>query len=333
MEARAPVAPLPFARYAPCACFTACAALLFAAHADAQPFPSRPIRIVVPYPPGGSNDIMGRLVAQKFTEAFGVQVVIDNRGGGNGVIGTEIIQRAPPDGHSMLITSTNSHLITSLISKTAFHPIDDFAPLGTIDASDNLMVIHPGLTANTLQEFIALAKAKPGQLNYATSTTAGLVTTVMFAQRAGIKLQHVPYKGAGPALNDLMGGHVQMFFSTPSSMVGHVRNGRLKAIGITADQRLPALPNVATFAEQGITDFDVKSLRGMLAPKGTPKPIMERWSSELQKVLKMPDVVEKMSAQGMGPFFMTPAAFETRMRVEFANYARVIKLADIKGER
>jgi len=301
--------------------------------ATAQSFPNRAIRIVVPYPPGGSNDIMGRLVAQKLTEAFGVQVVIDNRGGGNGVIGTEIIQRAPPDGHSMLITSTNSHLITSLISKTPFHPIDDFAPLGTIDASDNLMVIHPGLPANSLQEFIALAKAKPGQLNYATSTTAGLVTTAMFAQRAGIKLQHVPYKGAGPALNDLLGGHVQMFFSTPSSMAGHVRNGKLRAIGITSDQRLPALPNVATFAEQGITDFDAKSLRGMLAPKGTPKPLIDRWSAELQKILRMPDIVEKMAGQGMGPFFMTPAAFQAWMRSEFAKYAQVLKTVEIKGER
>jgi tripartite-type tricarboxylate transporter receptor subunit TctC len=301
--------------------------------AFAQPFPNRAIRIVVPYPPGGSNDIMGRLVAQKLTEAFGVQVVIDNRGGGNGVIGTEIIQRAPPDGHSMLITSTNSHLITSLISKTPFHPIDDFAPLGTIDASDNLMVIYPGLPANSLQEFIALAKARPGQLNYATSTTSGLVTTAMFAQRVGIKIQHVPYKGAGPALNDVMGGHVQMFFSTPSSMAGHVRNGKLRAIGVTADHRLPALPNVATFAEQGITDFDVKSVRGMLAPKGTPKPLVDRWSAELQKVLKMPDIIEKMAAQGMGPFYMTPSAFHAWMRTEFAKYAQVIKTVEIKGER
>lgn len=301
--------------------------------AFAQSFPSRPIRIVVPYPPGGSNDIMGRLVAQKFSEAFGVQVVIDNRGGGNGVIGTEIVMRAPPDGHTMLITSTNSHLITSLISKTAFHPIDDFNPLGTIDASDNLMVIFPGLPAKTMQEFIALAKAKPGQLNYGTSTTSGLVTTAMFAQKVGIKIQHVPYKGAGPALNDLMGGHVQMFFSTPSSMVGHVRNGKLRAIGITSEQRLPALPDVPTFAETGITDFDVKSLRGMLAPKGTPKAVMERWSAELGKVLKMPDIQEKMAAQGMGPHFTTSADFEQWMRRSFTKYAQVIKTVEIKGER
>jgi tripartite-type tricarboxylate transporter receptor subunit TctC len=299
----------------------------------AQWLPSHPIRIVVPYPPAGSNDIMGRLVGQKFSEAFGVQVIIDNRGGGNGVIGTEIIQRAPPDGYSMLITSTNSHLVTSLITKTAFHPIDDFTPLGTIDASDNLMVIHPGVPANSLQEFIALAKAKPGQLNYATSTTSGLVTTAMFAQRVGIKIQHVPYKGAGPALTDLMGGHVQMFFSTPSSMVGHVRSGKLRAIGITSEKRLPALPGVATFAEQGITDFDVKSLRGMLAPKGTPKPVIDRWSAELQKILKMPDVIEKMTAQGMGPFYMTPEAYAARMRREFAKYADVIRTVEIKGER
>lgn len=144
---------------------------------------------------------MGRLVGQKFSEGLGMQVVVDNRGGGNGVIGTEIVMRAPADGHTILITSTNSHLITSLISKTAFHPIDDFSPLGTIDASDNLMIIHPGVPAQTMQEFIALAKAKPGQINYATSTTSGLVTTAMFAQKVGIKIQHVPYKGAGPALN------------------------------------------------------------------------------------------------------------------------------------
>ena len=186
---------------------------------------------------------------------------------------------------------------------------------------------------NSCSEFVALAKAKPGQLNYATSTTSGLVTTAMFAQRVGIKIQHVPYKGAGPALNDLMGGHVQMFFSTPSSMVGHVRNGKLRAIGITSDQRLPALPNVATFAEQGITDFDVKSLRGMLAPKGTPKAVIDRWSAELQKILKMPDIVEKMEAQGMGPFYMTPEAYQARMRSEFGKYAQVIKTVEIKGER
>jgi len=311
----------------------ASALTLAAIGAHAQSFPNRPIRIVVPYPPGGSNDIMGRLVAQKFSDGLGVQVVIDNRGGGNGIIGTEIVMRAPPDGHTMLITSTNSHLITSLITKTAFHPIDDFNPLGTIDASDNLMTIFPGLPAKTMQEFIALAKAKPGQLNYATSTTSGLVTTAMFAQKVGIKIQHVPYKGAGPALNDLMGGHVQMFFSTPSSMVGHVRNGKLRAIGITSDHRLPALPDVPTFAEAGITDFDVKSLRGMLAPKGTPQAVMERWSAELAKVLKMPDIQEKMAAQGMGPFFMTPAVFEKRMRTEFARYAQVIKTVEIKGER
>ncbi len=309
------------------------AVMAMAASALAQTFPNRPLRVVVPYPPGGSNDIMGRLVGQKLSELLGVQVVIDNRGGGNGVIGTEIVMRAPADGHTILITSTNSHLITSLITKTVFHPIDDFTPLGTIDASDNLMVIHPGVPAQNMQEFIALAKAKPGHLNYATSTTSGLVTTAMFAQKVGIKLQHVPYKGAGPALNDLMGGHVQMFFSTPSSMVGHVRNGKVRALGITSDQRLPALPNVPTFAEAGVTDFDAKSLRGVLAPKGAPKAAVTRLSAELQKVLAMPDIKERMAMHGMGAFFMTPEAFEKRMREEYARYAQVIKTIEIKGER
>jgi tripartite-type tricarboxylate transporter receptor subunit TctC len=311
----------------------ACAIVSTVGVASAQTFPNRPIRVIVPYPPGGSNDIMGRLVGQKFSEGLGVQVIIDNRGGGNGVIGTEIAMRAPADGHTILITSTNSHLITSLISKTAFHPIDDFTPLGTIDASDNLMVIYPGVPAQNMQEFIALAKAKPGQLNYATSTTSGLVTTAMFAQKVGIKIQHVPYKGAGPALNDLIGGHVQMFFSTPSSMVAHVRSGKVRALGITSDHRLPALPNVPTFAEAGVTDFDAKSLRGVLAPKGVPNAVVQRWSAELKKVLAMPDIREKMAMHGMGPSFMTPEAFEKRMRDEYARYAQVIKTIEIKGER
>ena len=234
-----------------------------------------------------------------------------------------------------MVHSTAHVANASMYKKLPYDTLKDFAGVGLLAAQLGALTVHPALPAKTVREFIALAKSRPDQINYSSSGngSAPHLAMAMLASMTGIKLQHVPYKGAGPALNDLMGGHVQMFFSTPSSMVGHVRNGRLKAIGITADQRLPALPNVATFAEQGITDFDVKSLRGMLAPKGTPKPIMERWSSELQKVLKMPDVVEKMSAQGMGPFFMTPAAFETRMRVEFANYARVIKLADIKGER
>src|SRR3954469_7926501 len=187
-------------------------------------YPSRPIRVIIPYPPGGSNDVMGRLVSQKLSEALGVTTVVDNRGGASGIIGTEALARSAPDGQTILVTSINSHLLTCLLNRTPYDPIKDFSPVGSIDSSDYLMVVHPSVPANTLQEFIALAKAKPGHLTYASSTTSVIVSTEMFAAHAGIKLLHVPYKGAGPALNDLIGGRVQMFFSTPSSMVGHVRN-------------------------------------------------------------------------------------------------------------
>jgi tripartite-type tricarboxylate transporter receptor subunit TctC len=308
--------------------------LAFASAAIAQShYPSRPIRVIIPYPPGGSNDIVGRLVSQKLSEALGATAVVDNRGGGNGIIGTEAVARSAPDGQTILILSINSHLLTSLMSTTPYEPIKDFAPVGAIDSSDYLMVVHPGVPASSLQEFIALAKAKPGQLNYASSTTSVLVTTAMFMARTGIKLQHVPYKGAGPALNDLLGGHVQMFFSTPSSMVAHVKSGKVKPLAVTAETRLAALPAVPTFAESGVTGFDVKALRGMLAPRGTPKPIVDRLSGELRKILAMPDIKEKMSVHGMTPYFTTPEELLSRMQKDYVKYAQALKTVDVKGER
>ena len=292
-------------------------------------YPSRPIRVIVPYPPGGSNDVMGRLVAQKLSEGLGVTMVVDNRGGASGIIGTEALVRSAPDGQTIIVTSINSHLLTCLLNKTPYDPIKDVTPIGSIDSSDYLMVVHPSLPANTLQEFIALAKAKPGALSYASSTTSVIISTEMFAARAGIKLLHVPYKGAGPALNDVIGGQVNMFFSTPSSMVGFVKNGRVKAIAVTAETRLRALPSVPTFAESGIADLDVKSLRGILAPRGTPKAIVSRLSAELTKVLAMPDMAEKMEAHGMAPYVMTPDALQARMQADLAKYAQVLKTIKI----
>jgi tripartite-type tricarboxylate transporter receptor subunit TctC len=317
--------PLTIARAIALACL-----LFVAGHAMPQThYPSRPIRVIVPYPPGGSNDVMGRLVSQKLSEALGVTMVVDNRGGASGIIGTEALVRSAPDGQTIMVTSINSHLLTCLLNRTPYDPIKDFAPIGTIDSSDYLMVVHPGVPANTLQEFIALAKSKPGQLSYASSTTSVIVTTEMFAARAGIKLLHVPYKGAGPALNDVIGGQVNMFFSTPSSMVGFVKNGRVKAIAVTADTRLRALPSVPTFAESGLPDFDVRSLRGILAPRGMPKPIVARLSAELSKVLAMPDMAEKMEAHGMAPFVMTPEALQARIQADLAKYAQVLKTINI----
>lgn len=290
-----------------------------------QGFPNRPIRIIIPYPPGGSNDVIGRLVGQRLGESLGVQAVIDNRGGGQGVIGSEALVKSVPDGHTIMITSVNAHLVTSLLMVTPYDPVKDFAPVATIDASEYLMVVHPSLPANTLQEFIALAKAKPGFINYASSTSSSYMTTAMFELRAGIKMQHVPYKGAGPALNDLLGGHVQMFFSTPSSMVGHVRAGKLKPIATTNATRLTALPQVPTFAESGVRDFEATALRGVLAAPATPKPVIERLSKEIGKIVTSPDFRERLDAHGMSPLFLTPTELGERMRKEFANLAKAVK--------
>ncbi len=307
-------------------------ALAGAGHAPAQQsYPSRPLRLISPYPPGGSNDIMGRLVAQKLTESFGVQVVVDNRGGGHGIIGTEAVARSAPDGHTFLVTSVNAHLITSFLMTTPYDPVKDFAPIGTIDSSEYLMVVHPSVPASNLQELITLAKAKPGQINYASSTTSVYVTTAMFAMRAGINLQHVPYKGAGPALNDLLGGHVQMFFSTPSSMVAHVKNGKLKAIATTSETRLAPLPNVPTFAESGIRDFQATALRGVLAAPATPKPIVERLAKELGRIIAQPELREKMDIQGMTPYFLPPDKLGARMTADAVRFAQTIKVMNLKG--
>jgi tripartite-type tricarboxylate transporter receptor subunit TctC len=315
-----------------CARLIACALLVCAGAGLAQQsYPNRPIRMVIPYPPGGGNDIMGRVVAQRLTENLGVQVVVDNRGGGSGILGAETVARSVPDGYTILVTSITSHLITSLLTKTSYDPVKDFAPIGTIDASEFLMVVHPSVPAHTLQEFIALAKAKPGQLNYATSTSSVYVTTEMFALRTGVRLQHVPYKGAGPALNDLLGGHVQMFFSTPSSMVSHVKSGKLKAIATTSPTRLAPLPSVPTFAESGLRDFDATSLRGVLVAPATPKPIVDRLAGELRKVVTHPELREKLEIQGMTAFYLSPGELAARMKTDAARFAHTVKSMDLKG--
>lgn len=296
-----------------------------------QGYPNRPIRMIIPYPPGGGNDHMGRVVAEKMTQNLSVQVVVDNRGGGSGIIGAELVARSVPDGYTILVTSINSHLITSLLAPTSYDPVKDFAPIGTIDASEFLMVVHPSIPANTLQEFVAIAKSKPGQINYGTSTSSVFVTTEMFAMRSGIKLQHVPYKGAGPALNDLLGGHVQMFFSTPTSMLSFVKSGKLKAIATTNSTRLGPLPSIPTFAESGLPNFQATSLRGILVAPATPKAIVDRLSAELAKVVAQPDFKERLDAQGMTPLFLSPEQLKIRMRTDAARFGETVRTMNLKG--
>jgi len=288
-------------------------------------YPNRPIRMIIPFAPGGSNDVMGRILGQKLTDAFGVYIVVDNRGGGSGVIGTEAVAKAVPDGYTILVTSINAHLTTPLVTRTPYDPVTSFAPIATIDASEYMMVVHPSLAANTLQELIALAKAKPGQINCASTSTFLHLTTALFALRTGIKIQNIPYKGAGPAINDLLGGHVQMFFSTSSSMIAHVRGNRLRPLAITGERRLPALPQVPTFAEAGVRDFQTTALRGVLAPPKTPQAIVDRLSREIGRIVALPEIAEKIDAQGMTPFFLSSEQLGERMRADSLRFAQTVK--------
>jgi tripartite-type tricarboxylate transporter receptor subunit TctC len=296
-----------------------------------QPYPSRPIRFITPYAPGGSTTVYARLIGQHFTERWGQNVVVDNRPGGNTVIGTETLARAAPDGYTiMLIAST--HAILSSIIKTPYDPIRDFAPIAGIAVAPQVMVINPGLPARTVQEVIALAKAKPGQLNFASSGAGGPthIAGEMFNILAGVKVQHVPYKGAGPAMTDVIGGHVQMFFSVPVNIVAHVKAGRLRAIAVTGDQRVGSLPDTPTFAEGGLPGFNVQTWNGVLAPAGTPRPIINQLSSEIGVMLARPDVKAKFEAFGATPVYSNADQFAAMIKSEIAIYQKVVKAANIR---
>ncbi|MGZ5095576.1 MAG: Bug family tripartite tricarboxylate transporter substrate binding protein, partial [Burkholderiales bacterium] len=298
-----------------------------------QAYPSKPIRIIVPFPPGASNDILARIVGKKLTDAFGVQTIVDNRAGASTIIGASALLKSAPDGYTIMVTS-GTHLITPLLMPAPYDAVKDFTPVATLDRSDYLLVVHPLLPANTLKEFIALAKTRPGQINYASSAngSGNHLSAELLALRTGIKMQHVPYKGGGPAVVDLMAGQVQMFFNSPSSTLPYVQRGKLKALAMTGDVRFPALPNVPTFAESGVPNFDVKSWHAILAPPATPKAIVDSLAAEAAKILAMPDTIERLQSLGLSPFVSTPEQLAALMRAETIKYAAVIKAANIKSD-
>jgi tripartite-type tricarboxylate transporter receptor subunit TctC len=325
----------------PCTCrrqarrLTAAMLLGFAASAGAQPaYPVKPIRIISPYPAGGTTDILSRLIGPKLTEAWGQSVIVENRPGGNTLIGTEAMVKSPPDGYTLLCI-LSSHVIVPNLAPTPYDVIKDFAAVATITSSQLVMVIHPSLPAKNLQELIALAKSRPGQLNYA-SGGSGTVTHLsgeFFNMVAGVKTQHIPYKGGSQALTDVVGGQVHMYFSPPIIALGHIRNGRLRPIMLTGDKRLPALPELRTGSESGLKDFVINIWYGFLAPAATPGAIVGKWNSEVARVLAQPDIGDKLSSQGMDPFISTPEQFAALIKTDHAKYARVIKTANIKLEQ
>jgi tripartite-type tricarboxylate transporter receptor subunit TctC len=296
-----------------------------------QAYPNRPLRFITPYAPGGSTTVLARLVGQHLTERWGQNVIVDNRPGGNTVIGTETLVKSPPDGYTILLV-TSTHSILSSLMKTPYDPIKDFTPVASIGVSPQVLVLNTAVPANTVQEVIALAKSKPGQLNFASSGAGGPthLSGELFNILAGVKTQHIPYKGAGPAMTDLLGGHVQMFFSVPINIVAHVKGGKLKAIAVTGQSRLTALPQMPTFAEAGLPGFDVKTWAGVLAPAGTPKPIVDKLSAEIGAMLARPEVKERLDGLGMAIMISTPDQFGALIKSDMTTYLKVIKTANIR---
>lgn len=309
--------------------------MAFAACVSAQQdYPNRPIRLIVPFPPGGGTNTVARLVGQKLSESWVQPVVVDNRGGGNTVIGTEALVKSAPDGYTIILVST-AHVTTPLLISTPYDAIKDFAPIATVIKSELVLVLHPSVPASNLQEFIALAKSMPGKLNYATSGIGNPthLATELFNIMAGVKTQHIPYKGSGPAVSDLLGGQVQLYFTIPINAVAHVKSGKLKAIAISGESRLSSLPQVPTFTEAGLPGYEVQGWFGLLAPAGTSKSIIDKLSGEVAAILAIPDVREKIVGQGLEPFIATPERFAALIRADFEKYGRIVKTANIKMEQ
>jgi tripartite-type tricarboxylate transporter receptor subunit TctC len=313
----------------------ACVVLALACSAplSAQPYPTRPVRFVVPFAPGGSTDTLARTLSQRLAESLGQQVIVDNRPGGHGNIGMEIVARAAPDGHTIVLGYiANLAIGPSLYGKLPFDPVRDFAPVTQIASSPNVLVAHPSLPAKSLKELIALAKEKPFPFASAGVASVGHLTGEYLNSLAGTRLVHVPYKGSGQAVTDLLGGHVPLMFSGFSSTLPHIKTGKLRPLAVTGAQRSPALPEVATIAEQGFPGFEATAWYGVLAPSGTPQPIVARLHGETVRALKLAEIAERLAGLGFEIVGSTPEAFAAYIRSEIRKWEKVVAASGAKPE-
>jgi tripartite-type tricarboxylate transporter receptor subunit TctC len=301
--------------------------LLLVGPARAQDYPSRPIRIIVPFSPGGAVDGPTRVVAQELGKRLGQQVVIDNRPGAGATIGAEAVAKSAPDGYTLLLASQTNAISATLYPKLSFNPIDDFAPISLIGREPGVLVVNPSLPAKTVQELLDLARARPGQIDYASSGNGSgqhLFAAQLFSM-AGVKLNHVPYRGSGQATTDLIGGVVSVSVPGLAGMLPHIKSGKLRALAVTGAHRSPQLPEVPTLAESGFTGYSAYVWLGLLAPRGTPEPIIERLNRELVAALDTPEVKGYMANASIEALGSTPAEFGAFFRAERDNWARVIK--------
>ena len=312
------------------------AAAVFIAPALAQDaYPQKSIRMVVAYPPGGGTDIVGRMVAQKLSEAWGQTVVVDNRGGATGNIGTEIVARSPADGYTLLMGNVAPNAINvSLFAKIPYDPVNDFEPVSLVALTPNILLVHPALPVKTVKEFVALAKAKPGTLNYSSAGigSSSHLAPELLAMMTGINIVHVPYKGGGPGLVDLLSGQMQFMMTTTPAAMPHVKSGKIRALGVTSAKRSQSLPEIPTIAEAGVKGYEVSTWYGVLAPAKTSKAIVTKLHGEIIRLIAVPDTKEKLLSQGFEPVGSTPEEFGAYIKSEIAKWAKVIKTAKIKAE-
>mgnify|MGYP000184428532 FL=1 len=310
-----------------------CGLVMSVAHA--QSYPSKPIRLIVPFPPGGGNDVIARVIAQKLTERLGQQVVVDNRAGANGIVGLQALMQSPPDGYTLAVGAAGPLAVNpSLYDKLPYDPLKDFSPITNMVNYPLLLVVHPSVPAKTTQDLVNLAKAKPKQLYFASpgSGNSGHLAGELLNSMANVQTVHVPYKGQGPALSDLISGQVQMLYSSIPSVLPQVKSGQLNALAVGSAKRVPSLPDIPTISESGVPGYEAYSWVGMVAPAKTPKDIVNRLNREIVDILKQKDVSEKLNQQGALPVGDSPEQFAAYIKAEIDKWGAVVRAANIKAD-
>jgi tripartite-type tricarboxylate transporter receptor subunit TctC len=312
---------------------TVTALLALSTIAAAQDYPSKPVRLIIPFPPGGINDTVGRLVATQLSTRLGKQFVVDNRGGAGGTVGTELTANAPKDGYTLLVISL-AHAVNPWLYKLPYDPIKAFAPVAIVASAPNVITVHPSLPVHSVKELLALAKEKPGQVQYASAGVGSFMHLggELFKLSAGVNLLHVPFRGAGPAMIDILGGHTKVAFATTLTAPPYVRDGKLRALGVGAATRSPALPDVPTVAEAGVPGYEVSNWIGIVAPAGTPQAIVDKLHQEITAIQDSPEVARQFAAEGAEAVRMSQVQFGTYMVNEMTKWERVVREGGIKAE-
>jgi tripartite-type tricarboxylate transporter receptor subunit TctC len=301
----------------------------------AQEYPSKPVRLIVPFAPGGGNDIVARAIAQQLSASLGRQFVVDNRAGAGGVVGAELAAKSPADGYTLFLGGVGSHAVNpNLHTKLPYDPVADFAPITLIASAPSVLVVHPAVPARTIEEFTALAKANPGKLNFASNGngSSAQLAAVLYASMAGVRMVHVPYKGLAPALADLLSGEVQLMFSSMVAIIPHIKTGRLRALAVTGRKRSPLLPEVPTLEESGLRGYEAGSWYGILAPAGTPPQIVAKLNAGIVQALQQPAIRARLAAEGAEAIGGTPGEFAAHINAELARVGKILRDGGVRLE-